>query len=197
MTIKETVLNQDNMSSMLLECNGQQSSTKCTKHMDSRYFYMSDHIRNKTLSLKHCPTEEMLADYFTKPLQGALFTCLRNHIMGAGFANGDSQTHRSVLDDDDHDTQIEASEQEQEASEREQNNEEASKWEQNNEDVCGVSVSVRDQNNENIRDSSEAHDQNNTNVLGTNSHFGGKNGKQMTYREALIGFDNSGPSSDF
>ena len=137
---------------------------------------MSDHIRNKTLSLKHCPTEEMLADYFTKPLQGALFTRLCNHIMGAEFANGDSQTHRSVLDDDDHDTQMEA-------YEREQNNEEASKREQNNEDVCGVSVSARDQNNKNI--------------LGANPHFGGKTGKQMTYREALIGLDNSEPSSDF
>ena len=187
LTIKETVLYQDNMSSMLLERNGRQSSTKHTKHMDIRYFYVSDHIQNKTLSLKHCPTEEMLADYFTKPLQGALFTRLCNHIMGAEFANGDSQTHRSVLDDDDHNTQMEASEREQEAS----------KWEQNNEDVCGVSVSVRDQNNENICDVSEAHDQNNTNVLGTNPHFGGKNGKQMAYREALIGLDNSEPSSDF
>ena len=101
-----------------------------------------------------------------------------------------------MLDDDDHDTQMEA-------SEREQNNEDirdgsqASEREQNNEDVCGVSVSARDQNNENIRDGSEAHDQNNTDVLGVNRQFGGKNGKQMTYREALIGLDNSEPSSDF
>ena len=107
------------------------------------------------------------------------------------------KSSNSLLDDDDHDTQMEASERDQEASEREQNNEEASKREQNNEDVCGVSASVRDQNNENICDASEAHDQNNTNVLGTNPHFGGKNGKQMTYQEALIGLDNSEPSSDF
>ena len=57
--IKETVLYQDNMSSMLLEWNGRQSSTKRTKHMDSRYFYVGDHIQNKTLSLHHCPTDEM------------------------------------------------------------------------------------------------------------------------------------------
>ena len=106
MSIKETVLYQDNMSSMLLERNGRQSSTERTKHMDIRYFYVSDHVQNKTLSLKHCPTEEMLADYFTKPLQGALFNRLRNHIMGAEFANGDPQTHRSVLDNDDDETQM-------------------------------------------------------------------------------------------
>ena len=102
---------------------------------------------------------------------------------------------RLLLDGDDHDTQMEA-------SEREQNNEDirdgsqASEREQNNEEVCGVSVSARDQNNENIRDGSEAHDQNNTDVLGANPQFGGKNGKQMTYRGALIGLDDSEPSSD-
>ena len=62
----------------------------------------------------------MLADYFTKPLQGALFVRLRNHIMGAEFANGDSQNHRSVLDDDDDETLMEASDQDQEASEQNQ-----------------------------------------------------------------------------
>ena len=150
--------------------------------MDIQYFYMSDHIRNKTLSLKHCPTEEMLADYFTKPLQGALFTHLRNHIMGAKFANGDSQTHRSVLDDDDHDTQMEA-------SDWEQNNKDIREWsqaserEQNNEEVCGVSVSAQDQNNENICNWSEAHDQNNTDVLRANPQFGGKSGKQTYHVE--------------
>ena len=96
--IKETVLYQDNMSSMLLERNGRHSSTKRTKHMDIHYFYVTDHIQNKTLSLRHCPTEEMLADYFTKPLQGSLFIRLRNHIMGADFDAGNRQNQRSVLD---------------------------------------------------------------------------------------------------
>ena len=68
--IEETALYQDNMSSMLLEQNRRQSSTKRSKHMDIRYFYVGDNIQNKTLSLQHCPTKEMLADYFTKPLQG-------------------------------------------------------------------------------------------------------------------------------
>ena len=65
--------------------------------MDIRYFYVGDHIQNKTLSLHHCPTEEMLADYFKKPLQASLFVRLRNHIMGAEFADGDHQAQRSVL----------------------------------------------------------------------------------------------------
>ena len=32
--------------------------------------------------MTHCPTERMIADYFTKPLLGSLFTFLRNIIMG-------------------------------------------------------------------------------------------------------------------
>ena len=213
LTIKETVLYQDNMSSMLLERNGRQSSTKRTKHMDIRYFYVSDHIRNKTLSLKHCPTEEMLADYFTKPLQGALFARLRNHIMGAEFANGDSQNHRSVLDDDDDETPMEASDQGQEASEQNQTasaatmtaserqvrsehdqNEEHDQHENNS---GPANAAARDHNNENMGDVKGTQDHNNKSVFGTNTRSGGKNRKQMTYQEALVGLDNSEPCSDF
>ena len=147
--------------------------------MDICYFYVSDHIRNKTLSLKHCPTEEMLADYFTKPLQGALFIRLHNHIMGAEFANGDSQTPRSVLDDGDDETQWKGSDHDQEASEQNQAasvaTTKASEWQQigpehgqneehdqneinsgpklrdqNHESVCGTNAGAREHNKENV-----------------------------------------------
>ena len=32
--------------------------------------------------MEYCPTEEMVADYFTKPLQGEQFRKLRNAVMG-------------------------------------------------------------------------------------------------------------------
>ena len=200
--IKETILYHDNMSSMLLEWNGQQSSTKRTKHMDIRYFYVGDHIQNKTLSLHLCPTDEMLADYFTKPLQGSLFTRLRNHIMGAEFEDGDPGTQRSVLEYEGDCENKMATEREQHASERDQNNENVCEVnitarDQNNENVCEMNATARDQNNENVRDTSKARDQNNEDAYRTKTHSGGKNRKQMTYREALIGLDNSEPSSDF
>ena len=66
--------------------------------MDIRYFYVGDHIQNKTLSLHHCPTDEMLADFFTKPLQCSLFIHLQNHIMGAEFEDGNPKSHRSCWD---------------------------------------------------------------------------------------------------
>ena len=155
--------------------------------MDIRYFYVGDHIQNKTLSLHHCPTDEMLANFFTKPLQCSLFIHLQNHIMGAEFEDGNPESHRSVLGyQDDHENK-EASEQDQQASKRDQN--EILAQDQNNENVCDASA-ARDQNNENACDASAARDQNNENVYGANIRFGGKKGKQMTYREALLGLDN-------
>ena len=34
------------------------------------------------VKIKHCPTDLMLADYFTKPLQGKIFHIYRDIIMG-------------------------------------------------------------------------------------------------------------------
>jgi hypothetical protein len=34
------------------------------------------------MEVTHCPTEQMLADFFTKPSQGSLFRKFRDVIMG-------------------------------------------------------------------------------------------------------------------
>jgi len=34
------------------------------------------------INIIHCPTESIVADYFTKPIQGSLFEKLRDVIMG-------------------------------------------------------------------------------------------------------------------
>ena len=36
----------------------------------------------KEISLQWCPTKEMIADFWTKPLQGSHFRKLRDYIMG-------------------------------------------------------------------------------------------------------------------
>jgi len=36
----------------------------------------------KEISLHWCPTKEMIADFWTKPLQGSQFRKLRDYIMG-------------------------------------------------------------------------------------------------------------------
>ena len=79
--VKETVLYQDNKSTMLLLNNGKGSSTKRTRHLNIRYFFLCDRIANNDLKVEYCPTDEMIADYFSKPLQGMKFKKFRKAIM--------------------------------------------------------------------------------------------------------------------
>ena len=43
---------------------------------------MKDRINTEGIDVVYCPTEDMLADFFTKPLQGSLFEKFRSVIMG-------------------------------------------------------------------------------------------------------------------
>jgi hypothetical protein len=80
--VMENIVFQDNKSAMLLERNGKSSSGKRTKHINMRYFFVTDRIAKGDMSLAWCPTGDMTADYFTKPNQGALFKQFRDLIMG-------------------------------------------------------------------------------------------------------------------
>jgi hypothetical protein len=96
----KTIIYQDNKSAILLEVNGRQSSTKRTRHMNLRYFFISDYIKNGDISIEYCDTNNMLADYFTKPLQGKIFLKLRNDIMNLDLNDKYHSNHRSVLRND-------------------------------------------------------------------------------------------------
>jgi Reverse transcriptase (RNA-dependent DNA polymerase) len=76
---KRSTLFQDNKSAILLEKNGRASSSKRTRHLNIRYFFITDKVKHKELTIEYCPTKQMIADFFTKPLQGSLFTWMRNH----------------------------------------------------------------------------------------------------------------------
>ena len=80
--VEEMILNQDNLSTILLEKNGRASSSKRTKHIRVRYYFIKDRIAKGDITVKYCPTEEMLADHFTKPLQGKLFRKFRAAAQG-------------------------------------------------------------------------------------------------------------------
>ena len=71
--ITANVIFQDNQITMLLANNGRQSSGKKTRHIDIRYFFITDNVKRGKASIAYCPTENMLADFFTKPFQGSLF----------------------------------------------------------------------------------------------------------------------------
>jgi hypothetical protein len=81
--VHDNVLFQDNTkSAILLEKNGKASSSKRTKHISIRYFFITDRVKKGDVSLAWCPTGDMIGDYMKKPLQGALFRKFRNQIMG-------------------------------------------------------------------------------------------------------------------
>ena len=50
------------------------TSTKQTRHINIRYFYVTDKVKNDEVSIIYKPTHDMVSDYLTKPLQGELFT---------------------------------------------------------------------------------------------------------------------------
>ena len=80
--IKENTLYQDNQAAMKILKNGKASSGQKTKHMDARYFFIKDRCESEGIDIKYCPTEIMIADFFTKPLQGNLFRKFRDVILG-------------------------------------------------------------------------------------------------------------------
>jgi hypothetical protein len=61
--------------------NGRESSGKRTKHMNVRYFFTKNRVENGEMTIKWCPTKKMLADPFTKPVQGSEFRMFRAKIM--------------------------------------------------------------------------------------------------------------------
>ena len=77
----DTAMFQDNKSCMLLHNNGKASSSKRTRHLNIRYYFLSDRIVNGELRVEFCPTDDMVADYFTKPLQGEKFRKFRKLVM--------------------------------------------------------------------------------------------------------------------
>jgi hypothetical protein len=69
--VKENVLFQDNKSSILLEKNGKASSRKRTKHINIRYFFITNRVKKDEVSVVWCPTGDIIGYFATKPLQGS------------------------------------------------------------------------------------------------------------------------------
>jgi hypothetical protein len=93
----DTIVYQDNKSTILLASNGRASSSKRTRHMNIRYYFIADRVKAKELRIEYCPTKEMMADFHTKPLQGALFYKLRAEVLNLPDS---SHNQSSTLDDD-------------------------------------------------------------------------------------------------
>jgi hypothetical protein len=75
------VLYQDNKSTITLAEKGCSNSGR-TRHVNIRYFFVKDKIESQEVRVEYKPTEDMVADFMTKPLQGQQFIKLRNMILG-------------------------------------------------------------------------------------------------------------------
>ena len=97
--INDCIIHQDSKSAILLEQNGRASSSKRTRHINIRYYFITDRVNCGEIKFQYCPTTEMLGDFFTKPLQGALFTKFRNRILNiqTDTSLAPLMDHRSVL----------------------------------------------------------------------------------------------------
>eukprot|EP00804_Cyclotella_cryptica_P023698 CCRYP_019315-RA/>CCRYP_019315-RA protein AED:0.52 eAED:0.52 QI:0/0/0/1/1/1/2/0/438 len=86
--VRRNVLYQDNKSSIMLEKNGRASSSKRTKHINMRYFFIKD---MRQVSIEHYPTKEMWADVLTIPKQGREFFVMRSKLMGCPIYLSDDE----------------------------------------------------------------------------------------------------------
>ena len=71
-------LHVDNQSAFAI-ANNNFTSKRC-KHMDIKYHYVREEIGLNHISTSYCPTDDMLADIFTKPLPRDKFTSLRERL---------------------------------------------------------------------------------------------------------------------
>ena len=67
---------------ILLEDNGKKSSSKRTRHLNIRYFMVTDQVQKGNMTIKYCPTDDMIGDFMTKGLQGIKFAKFHKAILG-------------------------------------------------------------------------------------------------------------------
>jgi hypothetical protein len=80
--LNENVFYQDNQSMIKFEKNGRKLCGPKSRHIDIRYFFIKNCLDLEHIDVKHCLTEQMLANFFIKSLQGSLFRKFRDVIMG-------------------------------------------------------------------------------------------------------------------
>ena len=80
--IHDNIIYQDNQSVTKIENHGRKSISKRIRHVNTRYYFITDSITNQKLSMDSCTTLDMIRDYFMKTLHGSQFRRFRNIIIG-------------------------------------------------------------------------------------------------------------------
>ncbi|KAA8497461.1 Copia protein [Porphyridium purpureum] len=79
--VSKVAVLQDNTATLAL-INAGRGTTKRSRHIDIRHFFVRDLVEKGLVVLEHCRTEDMLADALTKPLQGSKFVKMRDNLLG-------------------------------------------------------------------------------------------------------------------
>ena len=66
--IQKSLVNQDNQRVMDIERNGQRSCGQKSRHYHIK-FYIKYLVDRKDIEIEYCPTDNMVADFFSKQLQ--------------------------------------------------------------------------------------------------------------------------------
>lgn len=80
--IEKNIIYQDNKSAILLEENGRKSAGKRSRALNIRYFFITDQVEKGNVRIEYCPTDDMIGDFMTKPLQGEKFRKFRAMVLG-------------------------------------------------------------------------------------------------------------------
>ena len=80
--ISRSFFEQDNESTLKMIKNGRASAGSRSKHIDIRYFWITDRLKTDNITARHCDTLSMLSDFLSKPLQGSLFRKFRDVLLG-------------------------------------------------------------------------------------------------------------------
>jgi KUP system potassium uptake protein len=71
---------EDNQSAIAYSQNALVSEK--TKHIGLKWHFLKDHVEQGTIKLRYLPTNQMVADMFTKPLLAHALTRHRSAILG-------------------------------------------------------------------------------------------------------------------
>jgi len=77
---KPTILYKDDKSAIHISENGNDNGR--TKHMDVRYHLIRELIKTDVIQIKYMPTESIIADILTKPVDKKTFRKLQAQLLG-------------------------------------------------------------------------------------------------------------------
>ena len=85
--VKVNIIYEDNTITIKLLNNCRLGAGKRTRHFGIKLFYITDLISRNEVEVRYCPTDQMIADYMSKPVIGAKFKFLRDLILNLSVKN--------------------------------------------------------------------------------------------------------------